>query len=337
MCIRDRLYQLRGRVGRSNRLAYAYLTYRREKIITEDAKKRLQAIKEFTELGSGFKVALRDLEIRGAGNILGAEQHGFMVEIGFDLYSRLLEEAVSKIKKLPPKQEPLPPPHLDLKLNAYLPSSYIINQDQKIDFYQRIYTPVSYTHLDVYKRQGENVFLIQPLCDPINEHIMELLILIDALKRASARSVNAVIPYYAYARQDRKTRARDPITAKLLADLITAAGASRVVAMDLHAGQIQGFFNIPFDHLTAVPIIANYLKQKKIRGEGVVVSPDLGGVTRARELANRLGWPIAVIDKKRPAPNQAEVMNVIGEVKNRVTILIDDIIDTCLLYTSRCV
>ncbi|NMD33453.1 MAG: transcription-repair coupling factor [Firmicutes bacterium] len=134
------LYQLRGRVGRSNRLAYAYLTYRREKIITEDAKKRLQAIKEFTELGSGFKVALRDLEIRGAGNILGAEQHGFMVEIGFDLYSRLLEEAVSKIKKLPPKQEPLPPPHLDLKLNAYLPSSYIINQDQKIDFYQRIYT-----------------------------------------------------------------------------------------------------------------------------------------------------------------------------------------------------
>ena len=112
--------------------------------------------------------------------------------------------------------------------------------------------------------RGENVFLIQPLCDPINEHIMELLILIDALKRASARSVNAVIPYYAYARQDRKTRARDPITAKLLADLITAAGASRVVAMDLHAGQIQGFFNIPFDHLTAVPIIANYLKQKKI-------------------------------------------------------------------------
>lgn len=176
--------------------------------------------------------------------------------------------------------------------------------------------------------RGTNVFLIQPLCDPINEHIMELLILIDALKRASARSVNVVVPYYGYARQDRKTRARDPITAKLLADLITAAGASRVVAMDLHAGQIQGFFNIPFDHLTAVPIIGNYFKQKKISGEGVVVSPDLGGVTRARELANRLGLPIAVIDKKRPAPNQAEVMNIIGDVKNRVTVLIDDIIDT---------
>lgn len=176
--------------------------------------------------------------------------------------------------------------------------------------------------------RGKNVFLIQPLSNPANEHIMELLILTDALKRASAHSVNAVVPYYGYARQDRKTRARDPITAKLLADLITAAGAGRVVAMDLHAGQIQGFFNIPFDHLTAVPIIANYLKQKEIEGEGVVVSPDLGGMTRARELANRLGLPIAVIDKKRPAPNQAEVINIIGEVKNRVAILIDDIIDT---------
>ncbi len=175
--------------------------------------------------------------------------------------------------------------------------------------------------------RGTNVFLIQPMSNPINEHIMELLILIDALKRASARSVNAVIPYYGYARQDRKTRARDPITAKLLADLIIAAGAGRVVAMDLHAGQIQGFFNIPFDHLTAMPIIANYLKQKNI-SEGVVVSPDLGGLTRARELANRLGLPIAVIDKKRPAPNEVEIMNIIGRVKNKVAILIDDIIDT---------
>ena len=133
------LYQLRGRVGRSHRLAYAYLTYRREKLITESAKKRLQAIKEFTELGSGFKVALRDLEIRGAGNILGSEQHGFMVEIGFDLYSRLLEEAVARLKKRPPKKKAPPPPRLDLKLNAYLPSSYIVNQGQKIGFYQRIY------------------------------------------------------------------------------------------------------------------------------------------------------------------------------------------------------
>lgn len=175
--------------------------------------------------------------------------------------------------------------------------------------------------------RGANVFLMQPMCAPIHENLMELLIMIDAIKRASANSVNAVIPYYGYARQDRKTRAREPITAKLVADLITAAGASRVVAMDLHAGQIQGFFNIPFDHLTAVPILANYFKQKRIT-RGVVVSPDLGGVTRARELANRLGLPIAVIDKKRPAPNKAEVMNIIGDVKGKVAILVDDIIDT---------
>ena len=175
--------------------------------------------------------------------------------------------------------------------------------------------------------RGTNSFLIQPLCGPINESIMELLIIVDALRRASAKSINAVIPYYAYARQDRKTRARDPITAKLLADLITAAGASRVVAMDLHAGQIQGFFNIPLDHLTALPILANYFKNKHI-DNGVVVSPDLGGVTRARDLANRLGMPIAIIDKKRPAPNQAEIMNIIGDVKGKTAIFIDDLIDT---------
>lgn len=175
--------------------------------------------------------------------------------------------------------------------------------------------------------RGYSVFLIQPICNPVNENIMELLILIDAVRRASAKSVNAVVPYYGYARQDRKTRARDPITAKLVADLITAAGADRVVAMDLHAGQIQGFFNIPFDHLTAVPILAKYFQEKNILN-GVVVSPDLGGVTRARRLADRLGMPIAVIDKKRPAPNQSEVMNIIGRVRNKVAILMDDIIDT---------
>lgn len=175
--------------------------------------------------------------------------------------------------------------------------------------------------------RGTNAFLIQPLCGPINESIMELLIIMDALKRASAKSVNAVIPYYAYARQDRKTKARDPITAKLLADLITAAGASRVVAMDLHAGQIQGFFNIPLDHLAGLPILANYFKQKKIE-EGVVVSPDLGGVTRARDLATRLAMPIAIIDKKRPAPNKAEIMHIIGDVKGKTAIFIDDMIDT---------
>jgi ribose-phosphate pyrophosphokinase len=175
--------------------------------------------------------------------------------------------------------------------------------------------------------RGTNSFLIQPLCGPINESIMELLIIMDALKRASSKSVNAVIPYYAYARQDRKTKARDPITAKLLADLITAAGASRVVAMDLHAGQIQGFFNIPLDHLAALPILANYFKQKKIE-DGVVVSPDLGGVTRARDLATRLAMPIAIIDKKRPAPNKAEIMHIIGDVKGKTAIFIDDMIDT---------
>ncbi len=175
--------------------------------------------------------------------------------------------------------------------------------------------------------RGSNVYLIQPICTPVNENMMELLILIDALKRASSKSVNVVIPYYGYARQDRKTRARDPITAKLVADLITAAGASRIVAMDLHAGQIQGFFNIPFDHLTAIPILAGYFNSININS-GIVVSPDLGGLTRARQLADRLALPIAVIDKKRVAPNKAEIMNVIGLVRNKTAILVDDIIDT---------
>ncbi len=175
--------------------------------------------------------------------------------------------------------------------------------------------------------RGTNSFLIQPLCGPINDSIMELLIIVDALRRASVKSLNVVVPYYAYARQDRKTKARDPITAKLLADLITAAGATRVVAMDLHAGQIQGFFNIPLDHLTALPILAEYFMQKNI-DNGVVVSPDLGGVTRARDLAHRLSLPIAIIEKKRPAPNQAEVMNIIGEVDGKTAIFIDDMIDT---------
>ena len=175
--------------------------------------------------------------------------------------------------------------------------------------------------------RGSDSFIIQPLSSPANEHIMELLILLDALKRASARSVNAVIPYYGYARQDRKTRARDPITAKLLADLLTTAGAGRVVAMDLHAGQIQGFFNIPFDHLTAISLLANYFQKINVK-DGIVVSPDLGGVTRTRNLANFLKMPIAVIDKKRSAPNEAEVMNIIGDVEGKVAIMIDDIIDT---------
>ncbi len=175
--------------------------------------------------------------------------------------------------------------------------------------------------------RGADVYIIQPLCSPVNENIMELLIIMDALKRASAKSLTAVVPYYGYARQDRKTRPREPITAKLIADLITAAGANRVVAMDLHAGQIQGFFNIPFDHLTSIPILAKYFKDKHLENV-VVVSPDLGGVTRTRELANYLSAPIAVVDKKRNAPNEAEVMNIIGEVKGKYAIMGDDIIDT---------
>ena len=151
--------------------------------------------------------------------------------------------------------------------------------------------------------------------------------MMDAMKRASAKSINAVLPYYGYARQDRKTRARDQITAKLVADLLTTAGATRVITMDLHAGQIQGFFNIPVDHLKSLPILANYFLDKELP-DAVVVSPDLGGVTRARELAERLQSPIAIIDKRRPEPNVAEVMHIIGEVKDKTVIMIDDIIDT---------
>lgn len=175
--------------------------------------------------------------------------------------------------------------------------------------------------------RGADVFVVQPLAPPTNDNIMELLIMIDAIKRASAKSINAVIPYFGYARQDRKTRARDPITAKLLADLITTSGAHRVITMDLHAGQIQGFFNIPVDHLPGVPIIAKYFNQKQLESP-TVVSPDLGGVTRARNLADYLNCPIAIIDKRRPEPNVSEVMNIIGKVKNRTVIMIDDIIDT---------
>jgi len=175
--------------------------------------------------------------------------------------------------------------------------------------------------------RGAHVFVVQPLSYPVNDHLMELLIMIDAFKRASAGTITAVVPYYGYARQDRKARSRDPITAKLVADLITAAGADRLLTMDLHAGQIQGFFDFPVDHLKAAPILAEYFAQKGLK-DMVVVSPDLGGVTRAREMANRLGAPIAIIDKRRPRPNVAEIMNIIGPVEGMSVIMIDDIIDT---------
>lgn len=175
--------------------------------------------------------------------------------------------------------------------------------------------------------RGKDVFIIQPTCQPVNDNLMELLIMVDACKRASAKNISAVVPYYAYARQDRKTRGREPISAKLVADLMTTAGVTRVITVDLHAGQIQGFFDIPVDHLAAVPILAEYIVKKDLRNL-VVVSPDLGGVTRARKLADRLQAPIAIIEKRRPMPGVAEVMNLIGSVEGRVAVIIDDIVDT---------
>lgn len=175
--------------------------------------------------------------------------------------------------------------------------------------------------------RGSNVFVIQPTSAPVNEHLMELLIMIDALKRASAKSINVVIPYYGYARQDRKARARDPITAKLVANLLDKAGATRIICMDLHVGQIQGFFDIPLDHLVAMPILAHYFIEKRLENP-VVVSPDPGSVARARAFAERLGATLAIIDKRRPEANVAEVMNIIGEIDGKTAILIDDMIDT---------
>ena len=186
--------------------------------------------------------------------------------------------------------------------------------------------------------RGEDVYIIQSTCDPTNDNLMELLIMIDAMKRASAARINAVIPYYGYARQDRKAKARDPITAKLTADLLSAAGADRVITMDLHAAQIQGYFNIPVDHLLGMPIIAKYIKEQMKTGaiddNIVIVSPDLGSVTRVRSLSNLLDCPIAIIDKRRPKPNVSEVMNIIGDIEGKTCILIDDMIDTAGTITN---
>ena len=181
--------------------------------------------------------------------------------------------------------------------------------------------------------RGADAFIIQPTSTPVNEHLMELLIMADALRRASARRITAVIPYYGYARQDRKTRARDPITAKLVANILVASGCRRMITMDLHAGQIQGFFDIPVDHLPGGPILAEYFHQT-LKDDVVVVSPDIGGVTRARDLAERIGAPLAIIDKRRPEPNVAEVTNVIGNIKGKTVIMIDDIIDTAGTITK---
>ena len=176
--------------------------------------------------------------------------------------------------------------------------------------------------------RGDEVFLVQSTSAPVNDNLMELLIMIDALRRASVKTINVVIPYYGYARQDRKARSREPITAKLVADMLEKAGASRLIALDLHAAQIQGFFDIPVDHLMGAPLLADYFLTKGLDKDAVVVSPDHGGVTRARKLAEFLKAPIAIIDKRRPRANVAEVMNIIGDVKGKRCILIDDMIDT---------
>jgi ribose-phosphate pyrophosphokinase len=182
--------------------------------------------------------------------------------------------------------------------------------------------------------RGCDVYLIQPTCHPVNDHLMELLILIDACRRASARQITAVIPYYGYARADRKTAGRESITAKLVANLITQAGANRILAMDLHSAQIQGYFDIPCDHVYGSPVILDYLHRKQL-SDLVVVSPDVGGVARARAFAKKLNdAPLAIIDKRRQAHNVAEVMNVIGDVRGKTAVLVDDMIDTAGTMTE---
>jgi ribose-phosphate pyrophosphokinase len=193
---------------------------------------------------------------------------------------------------------------------------------------------------EIYVEIGENVrgvncFVVQPTCLPVNESLMELLIMIDALKRASAGAIVAIMPYYGYARQDRKAKPRTPISAKLIANLITAAGADRALAMDLHAGQIQGFFDIPFDHLYAMPVLIDELRTLGYGGDDtVIVSPDAGGVERARAFSKRVGASLAIIDKRRPAPNVSEIMNIVGDVKGKKAVIVDDIIDTAGTLTN---
>jgi ribose-phosphate pyrophosphokinase len=182
--------------------------------------------------------------------------------------------------------------------------------------------------------RGHHIFLVQPTHEPVNENIMELLITVDAMKRASAKTINLIMPYYGYSRQDRKSKSRQPISAKLVANLIEVAGATRVLAMDLHAGQIQGFFDIPIDNFRAMPIIVDYFKKKNFKDELVIVSPDHGGAVRARNLGEIMNAPIAIIDKRRPKPNVAEVMGIVGDVDGKIAIIIDDMIDTAGTITS---
>lgn len=183
--------------------------------------------------------------------------------------------------------------------------------------------------------RGMDAFIIQPTCAPVNDNLMELLVMTDALKRASVNAIAAVLPYYGYSRQDKKVKPREPITAKLVGDMLVAAGVDRVMSMDMHAASIQGFFDIPVDHLTSVPTVANYMKRRKLCGEDVmVVSPDVGGVVRAREIAERLGSPLAIISKRRNRPNEAEIKEIIGNVEGYRCIMVDDIIDTAGTLTK---
>ena len=175
--------------------------------------------------------------------------------------------------------------------------------------------------------RGADVFVVQSTGDPVNDNLMELLIMVDALKRASAKSITAVMPYYGYARQDRKAKARDPITSKLVANLMVKAGVDRVITMDLHANQIQGYFDIPVDHMIGQPLLTNYFKEKNLE-DMCIVSPDHGSVTRSRNMAKPLNVPIAIVDKRRPEPNKCEIMNIIGDVKGKNCVIVDDMIDT---------
>lgn len=181
--------------------------------------------------------------------------------------------------------------------------------------------------------RGSDCYIVQSTSDPVNDNLMELLIMIDSMKRASAGRINAIIPYYGYARQDRKAKARDPITAKLVANLLVAAGADRVLTMDLHASQIQGYFDIPVDHLVGMPILAKYFTDQDLENV-VIVSPDHGSVTRARNMAQPLGAPIAIVDKRRPEPNKSEIMHIIGDIEGKNCILVDDMIDTAGTITN---
>jgi ribose-phosphate pyrophosphokinase len=211
-------------------------------------------------------------------------------------------------------------PELAQEIAAYLDttlSPLVIKNFSDGEHYVRIQESV----------RGCNVFVVQPTCNPVNENLMELLLILDALKRASAASVTAVIPYYGYARQDRKAAGREAISAKLVADILATAGATRVLAMDLHTGQLQGFFNILSDHLYATPVLYSYLLAKGF-SDPVIVSPDAGGVERARVYAKKLNCPIAIVDKRRSAHNVAEVFHIIGDIKDKTCILVDDMIDT---------